>query len=164
MRRLTTTHMLLLAAQRYIAKHLPCALFVSSLCLRLLPPPHLWICSHPILPRVWSSANHGAMPFRLPIFPVTSDSITFTMRVMLLQIFHHPLDHIMLLICLPTISASDTQFSIRLLQIQTPDSINSPIPELRLHRGYQCIRCSFVLRSQGKEAEICMGKLLASVR
>jgi hypothetical protein len=40
----------------------------------------------------------------------------------------------------------------------TPPAINPPIPELTLYRGYQCTRCSFVLRSQGKEAKTSMGK------
>jgi len=43
-------------------------------------------------------------------------------------------------------------------KIPIPAAINPPIPELRLYRGYQCTRCNFVLRSQGKEAKPSMGK------
>ncbi|KAF2741810.1 hypothetical protein M011DRAFT_491054 [Sporormia fimetaria CBS 119925] len=43
-------------------------------------------------------------------------------------------------------------------KIPVPAATNPPIPELRLHRGYQCTRCNFVLRSQGKEAKTSMGK------
>jgi hypothetical protein len=42
-------------------------------------------------------------------------------------------------------------------KVPTPPLTNPPIPELKLHRGYQCTRCSFVLRSQGKEAKNSMG-------
>jgi hypothetical protein len=35
-------------------------------------------------------------------------------------------------------------------KVPTPPATNLPIPELKLHRGYQGTRCSFVLRSQGK--------------
>ncbi|KAI1663260.1 DUF3505 domain containing protein [Pyrenophora tritici-repentis] len=45
-----------------------------------------------------------------------------------------------------------------IVKLPTPPATNLPIPELKLHRGYQCTRCSFVLRSQGKEAEISMGR------
>lgn len=38
-------------------------------------------------------------------------------------------------------------------KVPTPPATNLPIPELKLHRGYQCTRCSFVLRSQGKQAK-----------
>jgi hypothetical protein len=37
-------------------------------------------------------------------------------------------------------------------------AINPPILELTLYRGYQCTRCSYLLRSQGKEAKIAIGK------
>jgi hypothetical protein len=43
-------------------------------------------------------------------------------------------------------------------ELPTPPATNPPIPELRLYRGYQCTRCSFVLRSKGKEAKASMGK------
>jgi hypothetical protein len=43
-------------------------------------------------------------------------------------------------------------------KIPTPPATDPPIPELRLHRGYQCTRCSFVLRSQGKEAKNSIGR------
>ncbi|KAF2628300.1 hypothetical protein BU25DRAFT_458140 [Macroventuria anomochaeta] len=43
-------------------------------------------------------------------------------------------------------------------KLPTPPATNPPIPELRLYRGYQCTRCSFVLRSEGKEAKASMGK------
>jgi hypothetical protein len=42
-------------------------------------------------------------------------------------------------------------------KIPTPPATDPPIPELSLHRGYQCKRCSLVLRSQGKEARNSMG-------
>jgi len=38
-------------------------------------------------------------------------------------------------------------------KVPTPPATNLPITELKLHRGYQCTRCSFVLRLQGKKAE-----------
>jgi hypothetical protein len=43
-------------------------------------------------------------------------------------------------------------------KIPTLSATNPPIPELTLYRGYQCTRCSYVLRSQGTEAKISMGK------
>jgi hypothetical protein len=43
-------------------------------------------------------------------------------------------------------------------KLPTPPATNPPIPELKLYRGYQCTRCSFVLRSQGKEAKNQMGR------
>jgi hypothetical protein len=43
-------------------------------------------------------------------------------------------------------------------KIPTPPATNPPIPKLKLHRSYQCTCCSFVLRSQGTEARISMGK------
>jgi hypothetical protein len=36
--------------------------------------------------------------------------------------------------------------------VPTPPATDPPIPELRVHRGYQCICCSFVRRSEAKEA------------
>ena len=37
-------------------------------------------------------------------------------------------------------------------QIPNPPATNPPIPDLTVYPGYQCTRCSFVLRSAGKEA------------
>jgi hypothetical protein len=42
-------------------------------------------------------------------------------------------------------------------KVPKPPATNLPIPELKLHRGYQCTRCSFVLRSTGKEAKSSIG-------
>jgi hypothetical protein len=81
-----------------------------------LPSPQLWTCSHSILPRACLSASHVAMLFRLLLFLATSESTTLTMRVMLLQILQHPLNHEMQLICSLNISVSDTSCSTQLLQ------------------------------------------------
>jgi hypothetical protein len=42
-------------------------------------------------------------------------------------------------------------------KILIPPATNPPIPELTLYCGYQCTRCSFVLRSDRKEAKTSMG-------
>jgi hypothetical protein len=41
-------------------------------------------------------------------------------------------------------------------KIPTPPSTDPPIPELQLHRGYQCTRCEFI-RLQNKTALVQMG-------
>jgi hypothetical protein len=43
-------------------------------------------------------------------------------------------------------------------KIPTPPATDPPIPELKLHRGYQCTRCDYVLRLGAKEAQNSMGK------
>jgi hypothetical protein len=42
-------------------------------------------------------------------------------------------------------------------KVLTPPATNPPIPELTLYCAYQCTRCSFVLRSERKEAKTSMG-------
>jgi hypothetical protein len=44
-----------------------------------------------------------------------------------------------------------------IVKVPTPPATNLPIPELKLYRGYQCTRCNFVLRSQGKKAKTSIG-------
>jgi len=42
-------------------------------------------------------------------------------------------------------------------RIPIPPATNLPIPDLAVYTGYQCTRCSFVLRSGRKKARVSMG-------